>query len=73
MVLSYRSRAIDTKGHDAVSSQWFRFGVTGIASWMSDQAAPPIKLKGAVRRAESKCAIVGGGQSKRKGAAMSAG
>ena len=47
--------------------------MTGIASWMSDQAAPPIKLKGAVRRAESKCAIVGGGQSKRKGAAMSAG
>ena len=30
------------------------------------------KLKGAVRRAESKCAVVGGGQSKRKGAAMSA-
>jgi hypothetical protein len=35
-----------------VSSQWLRFWVIGIASWMSDRAAYPVKMKGAVRRAE---------------------
>jgi hypothetical protein len=34
---------------------------------MSDQAASPVKMKGAVRRAESICAVVGGARVKERG------
>lgn len=51
----------------AISIQWFGSWTTGIVSWVSDGAASPDKMKGAVHEAKGQDVVVDGVRKKERG------
>jgi hypothetical protein len=51
----------------AISIQWFGSWATGIVSWISDRAASPDIVKGAVHGAKGQDVVVDGVRKKERG------